>query len=103
MVVEDRCWGSLECRIRDFAIQYGRKLKMAKSLGDKLSRAAERGDSIAIDLARGDLKHKTVKRYQRYVVRPRLKRVFNEAEGFVKSSDGSDKSGDVRSLPGAFS
>ena len=46
-VTGNRWWGSLKYRIRDFAIKYGRQLKLdrtkkTKSLEDKLSRAVER-------------------------------------------------------------
>ena len=41
MVTGNKWWGSLRHRIRDFAIKYGRQLKVAKSLEDKLSRVVE--------------------------------------------------------------
>ena len=58
-VTENNWWGSLKYRIREFAIKYGRQLKlgrtkMAKSLDGRPSRVVERGDSLAIDLARRD-------------------------------------------------
>ena len=56
-LVENKKWGSLKHRIRDFAIKYSRQLnldrtKMAKSLEDKLSHVVEVEDSLAIDSAR---------------------------------------------------
>ena len=73
--------GSLKYRIWNFAIKYGRQVKLdrikrAKSLEDRFFRE---GDSFTIDLARRDLEHEASERYKGFVVRTRLKRVSNEA------------------------
>ena len=83
-VTGNRWWVSLKHRIRDFGTKYDRQLnldrtKEAKSIEDQLSRAVAGRDSLTIELARGDLEHKTTMRYQGFVVRSRLKRVLNEA------------------------
>ena len=65
-VTENKWWGSLKHRIRDFA-------KVAKSYEDKLSQMVEGGDSLAIDLARQELEHEANEHYKGYVVRSRLK------------------------------
>ena len=83
-VTENKWWGFLKHKIRDFVIKYGRQLNLdrtniAKSLEDKLSRAMEGRDSLIVDLARRDLERDASERYKRYVVRSRLKRVPNEA------------------------
>ena len=39
----------------------------------------EGGDSLAVDLVRRDLEHEASKRYKRFVIRSRLKRVPNES------------------------
>ena len=59
--------GSLKYRITDFAMKYGRQLKLdrakkVKSLDVRLSRAVV-GDSLAIDLAKWDIERKASKRY----------------------------------------
>ena len=83
-VTGNKWWGSLKYRIRDFAIKYGRQLKLdrtkkVKSLDDRLSRAVERVDSLTVDLARQKLERETSERYKGFVVRTRLKRASNEA------------------------
>ena len=56
------------------------------------------GDSLTVELARGDLEHKTSEHYKRFVVRCRLKRVLNEA---VKSN-ASVREEEVRRFPGRY-
>ena len=58
----------------DFAIRYGRQLKLdgtkkSKSLDDRLPRLMESGDSLAIDLDRRDLKRKASECYKGFVIR----------------------------------
>ena len=84
VVTGNKWWGSLKHKITDFAIKYGRQLKLdrikvEKSLENKLSRAVESGDSLAVDLARRDLEREASEYYKGYIVRSRLKRVLNEA------------------------
>ena len=83
-VTGNKWWECLKYRIRDFAIKYGRQLKLdwakkAKSLHDRLSRTVETGDSLAVDLARRDLEREASECYKGFVVRTRLKRVPNVA------------------------
>ena len=83
-VTGNKWLGTLKYRIRDFAIKYSRQLnldrtKVVKSFEDKLSQVVEEVDSLAVDLARRDLEREASERYNRYVVRSRLKRVPYEA------------------------
>ena len=83
-VIGNKWWGSLSYRIRDFAIKYGRQLKLyrakkTKSLDDRLFQTVEMGDSLAVDLAWRDLEREASERYKGFVVRARLNRVSNEA------------------------
>ena len=79
-VTENKWWGSLQYKIKDFAIKCSKQFnlnwdKKAKSLYDRFSRAVERGDFLDVDLARRDLEHEASERYKCFVVRARLKRV----------------------------
>ena len=77
----NRWWGSRKYRIRDFAIKYGKQLKLdrVKSLEDRLSRAVEGGVSLTIDQVKGDLECEASERYRGFIVRNRIISVSNEA------------------------
>ena len=80
VITGNKWWGSLKYRITDFAIKYGRQLKLdrtkkVKSSEDRFSWTVERRDSLAIELARRDLEREASERYKSFVVITRLKRV----------------------------
>ena len=105
-VTGNKWCGSFKYRIRDFAIKYGRQLKLdwakkAKSLEDRLSQAVE------------NLKREASEHYKGFVVRTRLKEFptepWNATHSCVRKSSSSPRIGtrtvewwDAQGLSGTF-
>jgi len=88
-VIGNRWWGRLKDRIRSFATDYSRRLKLDKLaeqrlLEDRIDRAVREGDSIATNIARAELALSNNKKYQAQVVRARLKRMSCEAANMAR-------------------